>query len=47
MAWIQSDHTAKLIDSMVTNDLLAPFGDRVYGRRFHAPRVMAVLLARH
>ena len=36
----------KLIDSMVANDLLAPFGDRVYGRRFHAPRVMEVLLAR-
>jgi Fic family protein len=36
----------KLIDSLVANDLLAPYGDRVYSRQFHAPRVMEVLLAR-
>jgi hypothetical protein len=36
----------KLIDSLVAHDLLAPYGDRVYSRQFHAPRVMEVLLAR-
>ena len=35
----------KLIDSLVSNDILAPYDERVYGRRFHAPRVLEVLLA--
>ena len=34
----------KLIDSLVTHDILAPYDERVYGRRFHAPRVLDVLL---
>lgn len=34
----------KLIDSLVTHGILAPYDERVYGRRFHAPRVMDVLL---
>lgn len=36
----------KLIDSLVTHGILAPYDERVYGRRFHAPRVMDVLLER-
>lgn len=36
----------KLIDSLVTHDILAPYDERVYGRRFHAPRVLDVLLER-
>lgn len=35
----------KLIDSSVTNGILAAYDERVYGRRFHAPRVLEVLLA--
>ena len=35
----------KLIDSLVTHGILAPYDDRVYARRFHAPRVLEVLLA--
>jgi len=35
----------KLIDSLVSNGILAPYDERVYGRRFHAPRVLEVLLA--
>ncbi len=34
----------KLIDSLVAHDILAPYDERVYGRRFHAPRVLDVLL---
>ncbi len=34
----------KLIDSLVTHGILAPYDERVYGRRFHAPRVLDVLL---
>lgn len=34
----------KLIDSLVTHVILAPYDDRVYNRRFFAPRVMDVLL---
>ena len=34
----------KLIDSLVTHDILAPYDERVYARRFHAPRVLDVLL---
>lgn len=36
----------KLIDSLVAHGLLAPYDERVYGRRFHAPRVLDVLLER-
>ncbi len=36
----------KLIDSLVSHGVLAPYDERVYGRRFHAPRVMDVLLER-
>ena len=36
----------KLIDSLVNNDILAPYDDRLYGRRFHAPRVLQILLER-
>lgn len=36
----------KLIDSLVRHSILAPFDERVYGRRFHAPRVMDILLGR-
>lgn len=36
----------KLIDSLVTHEVLAAYGERVYGRRFHAPRVLDVLLER-
>jgi len=35
----------KLIDSLVKYQILAPFGDRVYARRFHAPRVLEILLS--
>lgn len=35
----------KLIDSLVAHGILAPYDERVYGRRFHAPRVLEVLLA--
>jgi Fic family protein len=34
----------KLIDSLVTHGVLAPYDERVYSRRFHAPRVLDVLL---
>ena len=34
----------KLIDSLVTHDILAPFDERVYKRRFLAPHVLQVLL---
>ena len=34
----------KLIDSMVTHGLLAPWGKRNYNRQFHAPEVMRTLL---
>jgi len=34
----------KLIDSLVGHNILAPYDDRVYNRRFYAPRVMGVLL---
>ena len=34
----------KLIDSLVAHDILAPYDERVYGRRFNAPRVLDVLL---
>lgn len=37
----------KLIDSLIGLDILAPYGDRTYNRRFHAPAVMAALLAGH
>lgn len=36
----------KLIDSLVTHRILAPYDERVYSRRFHAPRVLDVLLER-
>lgn len=36
----------KLIDSLVAHGILAPYDERVYGRRFHAPRVLDVLLER-
>lgn len=35
----------KLIDSLVSHAILAPYDERVYARRFHAPRVLEVLLA--
>ncbi len=35
----------KLIDSLVAHGILAPYDERVYGRRFHAPRILEVLLA--
>ena len=35
----------KLIDSLVSHEILAPYDDRVYARRFSAPRVLEVLLA--
>lgn len=41
---IGSPGAKKLIDSMVSHRLLAPYDDRVYGRRFHAPDVLQVLL---
>lgn len=34
----------EFIDSLFTHDILAPFDERVYGRRFHSPRVLDVLL---
>lgn len=34
----------KLIDSLVAHGILAPYDERVYSRRFHAPRVLDVLL---
>lgn len=34
----------KLIDSLIELGILAPFDDRSYNRRYHAPRVMEVLL---
>ncbi|MFT3876669.1 MAG: Fic family protein [Propioniciclava sp.] len=34
----------KLIDSLVHHGILAAYDERVYGRRFHAPRVLDVLL---
>ena len=37
----------KLIDSLVNHQILAPIDDRVYARRFHAPRVLEVLLDRN
>jgi hypothetical protein len=36
----------KLIDSLVGHNILAPYDDRVYNRRYYAPRVMGVLLGR-
>ncbi len=36
----------KLIDSLLAHGILAPYDERVYGRRFHAPRVLDVLLER-
>ncbi|HRL50607.1 MAG TPA: Fic family protein [Propioniciclava sp.] len=41
---IGSAGAKKLIDSLVTHGILAPYDERVYGRRFHAPRVLDVLL---
>lgn len=34
----------KLIDSLVIHGILAPYDERAYARRFHAPRVLEVLL---
>ncbi len=34
----------KLIDAMAEQGVLAPWGERTYNRRFHAPRVMETLL---
>ena len=36
----------KLIDSLVSHEILAPYDERVYSRRFHAPQVVDVLLGR-
>ena len=36
----------KLIDSLVSHGILAPYDDRVSGRRFHAPRVLDVIVPR-
>lgn len=36
----------KLIDSLVSIDVLAPYGVRSYNRLFHAPEVLRVLLGR-
>lgn len=36
----------KLIDSLISHDILAPYDERVYARRFFAPRVLDVLLER-
>lgn len=35
---------SKLIDSLVELDIIAPVDERTYGRRFHAPAVLRVLL---
>ncbi|MCC2592003.1 Fic family protein [Tessaracoccus sp. OS52] len=42
---IKAAGTHKLIDSLVALDILRPFGDRTYNRRFHAPAVVDVLIA--
>ena len=34
----------KLIDSLANHGILAPYDERAYARRFHAPRVLEVLL---
>ncbi|MDO5698418.1 MAG: Fic family protein [Dermatophilus congolensis] len=36
----------KLIDSLTALDVLAPLDGRTYARRYHSPRVMAILLGR-
>lgn len=38
---------SKLIDSLVDLGVIAPVDERTYGRRFHSPAVMRVLLAPH
>lgn len=42
---VQYAGAKRLIDSLIELDILAPFDDRSYNRRFHAPRVMEALLA--
>ena len=36
----------KLIDSLVSHEIRAPYDERMYSRRFHAPQVVDVLLGR-
>ena len=44
---MQNPGASKLIDSLVDLGLLAPIDERTYGRRFHAPAVLRVLLGGH
>jgi len=41
---VQYAGAKKLIDSLIELAILAPFDDRAYNRRYHAPRVMEALL---
>lgn len=41
---IKTPGAKKLVDNLIELGVLAPIDDRTYARRFHAPRVMAVLL---
>lgn len=41
---IQRPGAKKLVDSLVDLGVLAPYGDRIYDRRFHAPRVLQAIL---
>lgn len=43
---MQYPGTKKLIDALIGLDILAPYGDRTYNRRFHAPEVLRILLSR-
>lgn len=43
---IQNPGAKRLIDSLVTLDVLRPVDDRSYARRYHAPAVLRVLLER-
>lgn len=36
----------KLIDALIDLDVLAPFGERAYNKRFHVPAVLDILLQR-
>jgi len=42
---LQRPGAKKLVDALVDLGILAQFGERAYGRRFHAPRVIEVLLS--
>lgn len=41
---MKNQGATKLIDSLVNLGIIAPIDERIYGRRFHAPAVMRVLL---